>query len=265
MGSGIRQNFFIAPAFRCSCTQAAIRNAQFSAPLGYCHTLAIKFQKMIGAGIIGLDKRKRPDAIFRRIPQVIIKTLNAVPRSGRFTHISDKIVKRRQPAVANGNASCAIRGIFMIAGIMATVLNGIPRSFQFGRKWLSGKSSGDFSAFTDLVSQASARTVFSTLDLSTQSQYDIAANTLTPPLMQAGGLLSLSCISQYGQAVKSQASQILKSTFNRMVKKFNVIFSVCHLIKTYPFNYLARLGEVLIAPLRAVFIISHQKEVSHCH
>jgi len=84
---------------------------------------------MLNPGAIGLVSilsfNVSPDAVLRAVVAVDIKALDTVLGTGPQPHVLKEQLKSL-PSVADGNASTAVVGVALVAGIFAALSNTLP-------------------------------------------------------------------------------------------------------------------------------------------
>ena len=102
------------------------RNASYPRQFGDRNVLAAKVKSNIRLAIVALFERSGPATIPRFVVPVVVATFKR-QTSWSHAHISQKILERGQPAVANLDAPPAVSGVALVVRLCASLDHTFPR------------------------------------------------------------------------------------------------------------------------------------------
>lgn len=198
---------------------------------------------MVGASIVRLFNSRTPLAVGRFVIAFCINTVNR--QSFRtFAHILQKRFKRILPSLADFDTFAAIPLPLAVFRVRASRFHSLP--YMVYRIFRSAVSL--VALDSDISGQTFTGTNVTSQQMACSCVDNISALALAPPSRRFA-----TCEAKDDKTFESLSSKILKFRVSRKGFKDYAIFNVSH--KTSSTGFLMRLGEVLIAPFRAVFII----------
>ena len=125
---GRRHRLFDSPAApQAPSDRVSFGKTQPLAPLFYGQAFAVVLKNMIPGGVARLRTRQRPAAVVWRVVAIVIFAIYRVTRRWSRTHIGQKVLKRIQPSVADGDSSTAIARKLWISRVVAADFHFAPR------------------------------------------------------------------------------------------------------------------------------------------
>lgn len=156
-------------------------DTELSAGFGQDHPLTFKLNPDIIRSIGSLLFPGGPSAILRRIRAIVVwPTVNAVLRRWTATHISQEVVKRVKPAIADCDATDIAMGVVALR-IKATVLEFAPSAVFRAGISASGFAMGGHGCTGDLFAETATRLRDPVLKARTGNGFDGAAITAAFP------------------------------------------------------------------------------------
>lgn len=224
-------------------------DTEYTRPLSNRQRLPLKVKKMYRRAIVTLFFGRGPAAVVGAIIAVTVNAVNRVLFRRRLPHVSDKVLDRFDPALADLNTFCAV----VRAGAITALNHAAPDTINVSEFTVGAMAMCPAMTDEDFNAQASATLCFATTQLRGDCFRDIATGAFTPPFGYAPSVATRE--TKNGQAAKNAACKIFSASGRWIRKNFNAIFGVRHLIKANSFNYLARAVGCL-RTLRPALIIA---------
>lgn len=250
---------------RPSSTDASIDQVRghlfFSRPLSNRLPTPLEDYVLVATGIICLFASSGPLAILNAVSFVVINTLQGIARRG-IAHILQKAVKGL-PFIGYRYATPTVMDKGDIRGLSTTVHHMAPDSLGAPRMW-PGRIGLWFTVRLDayLPLQTLATSNVPVSQSICSGANDIAAFTLAPPKGCRSGRESfVPAKSQDGQSSKRAAFNINEVMDRWFWDKLNAIFVVAHSVFSNQKMVWVRLGDALVARLRAVSILSPERAI----
>lgn len=158
-------------------------NSKMSRPFCNGHGEAMCCIPHISSPVVALLLLSSPPAIRRLIVPVVINSIDAIPRTRPWPHVSQKRLERVPPSLANANTSPTVQRVSFIRECIASGIHPNPRPIL----WRSGHPV----TCTRLNLKASARFNFVSSNCSSGKSCFISTNTNTFPYLRSPLVMSI--------------------------------------------------------------------------